>query len=123
MFFFFNDTATTWIYTYCHTRSLPTLFRSPENRDCLIEIGVSAHFITCSGGIMGTSAFIPLWKPARSLAIMGFSAALFFPFGLTGPFALFLPTLGADRKSVVVGKSVSVRVDPGGRRIIKKKKR
>src|SRR3546814_6796312 len=26
-----------------------------------------------------------------------------------------------DRKSVVAGKSVSVRVDPGGRRIIKKK--
>src|SRR3546814_17124849 len=29
----------------------------------------------------------------------------------------------ADRKSVVSGKSVSVRVDLGGRRIIKKKKR
>src|SRR3546814_14746354 len=29
---------------------------------------------------------------------------------------------GADRKSVVEGKSVSVRVDLGGRRIIKKKK-
>src|SRR3546814_16196703 len=29
----------------------------------------------------------------------------------------------ADRKSVVEGKSVSVRVDLGGRRIIKKKKR
>src|SRR3546814_13980438 len=28
-----------------------------------------------------------------------------------------------DRKSVVSGKSVSVRVDPGGRRIIKKKKK
>src|SRR3546814_14563911 len=28
-----------------------------------------------------------------------------------------------DRKSVVAGKSVSVRVDHGGRRIIKKKKR
>src|SRR3546814_12744508 len=28
-----------------------------------------------------------------------------------------------DRKSVVWGKSVSVGVDPGGRRIIKKKKR
>src|SRR3546814_20841438 len=28
----------------------------------------------------------------------------------------------SDRKSVVSGKSVSVRVDPGGRRIIKKKK-
>src|SRR3546814_17353031 len=30
--------------------------------------------------------------------------------------------LAADRKSVVEGKSVSVRVDLGGRRIIKKKK-
>src|SRR3546814_15999443 len=28
----------------------------------------------------------------------------------------------ADRKSVVTGTSVSVRVDPGGRRILKKKK-
>src|SRR3546814_19038196 len=28
-----------------------------------------------------------------------------------------------DRKSVVSGKSVSVRVDPGGRRIIKKKRK
>src|SRR3546814_18562901 len=31
--------------------------------------------------------------------------------------------LSADRKSVVSGKSVSVRVDLGGRRIIKKKQR
>src|SRR3546814_15277590 len=30
-------------------------------------------------------------------------------------------TFGSDRKSVVQGKSVSVRVDLGGRRIIKKK--
>src|SRR3546814_13129596 len=32
-------------------------------------------------------------------------------------------SLSKDRKSVVWGKSVSVRVDLGGRRIIKKKKR
>src|SRR3546814_20906292 len=32
------------------------------------------------------------------------------------------PANGEDRKSVVSGKSVSVRVDLGGRRIIKKKK-
>src|SRR3546814_15679619 len=31
------------------------------------------------------------------------------------------PELGRDRKSVAQGKSVSVRVDLGGRRIIKKK--
>src|SRR3546814_14459451 len=34
----------------------------------------------------------------------------------------FEPDRRADRKSVVSGKSVSVRVDLGGRRIIKKKK-
>src|SRR3546814_15683484 len=33
-----------------------------------------------------------------------------------------LSSVPLDRKSVVVGKSVSVRVDLGGRRIIKKKK-
>src|SRR3546814_15851432 len=33
------------------------------------------------------------------------------------------PNMRLDRKSVVSGKSVSVRVDLGGRRIIKKKKR
>src|SRR3546814_19486639 len=32
------------------------------------------------------------------------------------------PVVGTDRKSVVSGKCVSVRVDLGGRRIIKKKK-
>src|SRR3546814_11773110 len=40
--------------------------------------------------------------------------------GLLGP---VLEPREGDRKSVVSGKSVSVRVDLGGRRIIKKKKR
>src|SRR3546814_19759407 len=35
----------------------------------------------------------------------------------------FTKAPGGDRKSVVEGKSVSVRVDLGGRRIIKKKKK
>src|SRR3546814_19963524 len=39
-----------------------------------------------------------------------------------GPLSDHLAYLTADRKSVVEGKSVSVRVDLGGRRIIKKKK-
>src|SRR3546814_13098572 len=34
-----------------------------------------------------------------------------------------MPVADGDRKSVVEGKSVSVRVDLGGRRIIKKKKK
>src|SRR3546814_19136442 len=46
------------------------------------------------------------------------------PFGLFLAFAgvEVLPRFGRDRKSVVLGKSESVRVDLGGRRIIKKKK-
>src|SRR3546814_21134058 len=41
--------------------------------------------------------------------------------GAPTPITLFIGT-APDRKSVVSGKSVSVRVDLGGRRIIKKKK-
>src|SRR3546814_10934265 len=37
--------------------------------------------------------------------------------------AAVAPRSAGDRKSVVLGKSVSVRVDLGGRRIIKKKKK
>src|SRR3546814_20010404 len=40
-----------------------------------------------------------------------------------GNFHVRKHTIDIDRKSVVKGKSVSVRVDLGGRRIIKKKKR
>src|SRR3546814_19665482 len=42
--------------------------------------------------------------------------------GLESVLAMLLPQR-QDRKSVVEGKSVSVRVDLGGRRIIKKKKK
>src|SRR3546814_15499875 len=36
---------------------------------------------------------------------------------------VLLESLARDRKNVVKGRSVSVRVNPGGRRIIKKKKK
>src|SRR3546814_20502803 len=39
-----------------------------------------------------------------------------------GPSLVVFPHLPRDRKRVVSGQSVSVRVDLGGRRIIKKKK-
>src|SRR3546814_14810425 len=57
-------------------------------------------------------------QPARLASAI--SASL----SLTSQVALKESTLGRvslDRKSVVLGKSVSVRVDLGGRRIIKKK--
>src|SRR3546814_14278306 len=55
-----------------------------------------------------------IWRPHATQNIV---------FRLSG--ATLLPGAGfrdLDRKSVVKGKSVSVRVDLGGRRIIKKKK-
>src|SRR3546814_20770182 len=67
--------------------------------------------------ITGT-AYIPLAVPSdlenELLRICGKAAAIENPFEQS----LFLL---ADRKSVVSGKSVSVRVDLGGSRIIKKK--
>src|SRR3546814_13829311 len=42
-------------------------------------------------------------------------------FGDASPWMLIALTLAIDRKSVVSGKSVSVRVDIGGRRLITKK--
>src|SRR3546814_11418368 len=39
------------------------------------------------------------------------------------PYVVFTAAGGADRKSVVEGKSVSVRLDLGGRRLMKKKKK
>src|SRR3546814_14936732 len=42
--------------------------------------------------------------------------------GVATPTAVNRKDIGGDRKSVVEGKSVSVRVGLGGRRIIKKKK-
>src|SRR3546814_13620454 len=49
--------------------------------------------------------------------IAGLDEGLLHQFSLLGWSALIA---GADRKSVVSGKSVSVRVDLGGRRILKK---
>src|SRR3546814_11411884 len=57
--------------------------------------------------------------------VTGPSAAEVFatPAGALPPGASATPVAAGDRKSVVEGKSVSVRVDLGGRRIIKKKNR
>src|SRR3546814_11382074 len=66
-----------------------------------------APLIFCSQGMEAGSFAFPI-DMARAFAPLRPHAVL------SGP------TL--DRKSVVYGKSVSVRVDPGGRRILKKKR-
>src|SRR3546814_14690465 len=59
-------------------------------------------------------------------ALMGDPTGLTMPVAMEelfwGDAGIALSIFGSDRKSVVSGKSVSVRVDLGGRRIIKKKK-
>src|SRR3546814_13226364 len=58
---------------------------------------------------------------AKSLIDEGYHPlTMYFPLVVHGAM-LIEPTETEDRKSVVLGKSVSVRVDLGGRRIIKKK--
>src|SRR3546814_19338539 len=102
------------------------------------------HGLTVGDGIFETLRATDrvVWAPSRHLARLRRSAAIL---GIEVPYSddelraamqavldthdLALVRVrvtvtagpGPDRKSVVSGKSVSVRVDPGGRRIIKKK--
>src|SRR3546814_17707120 len=74
---------------------------------------------------------LPIWKPDPQLVrvrvaldpdipiLRGTTATVQSSFTGTSTVALD----GGDRKSVVSGKSVSVRVDLGGRRLIKKKQK
>src|SRR3546814_14301510 len=82
--------------------------------------------------VPGEGSHVPLWILGSSLFGAQLAAALGLPYAFASHFApdaldealdiyrrQFKPS--EDRKSVVSGKSVSVRVDLGGRRIIKKK--
>src|SRR3546814_13964287 len=114
-----------------------TLFRSKENDKNGISREISPNPVArrtrndvCGGraGFGLARRFAPRHKPDRSgegVALMDGPATdrgearLFAGIELGGTKCIC--TL-ADRKSVVLGKSVSVRVDLGGLRIIKKKK-
>src|SRR3546814_16179127 len=80
---------------------------------------MSAHLLL---GIAGCELRLDHAAAAERLARQVLAGSLYTPqrVGL-GVLALARSRLG-DRKSVVLGKSVSVRVDLGGRRIIKKTK-
>src|SRR3546814_12886981 len=76
----------------------------------LVQIGQDAQMVTSAAREFG-----------RELAI--FLAILWLALSLAAWAQVALGLRPLDRKSVVQGKSVSVRVDIGGRRIIKKKKK
>src|SRR3546814_20029476 len=78
-------------------------------RCCCQRSAMAACRKKCSGDFRSCAAFtMKLQSAARSVGSFRSKDGLFRP--------------ALDRKSVVSGKSVSVRVDLGGRRIIKKKK-
>src|SRR3546814_15806949 len=74
-----------------------------------------------------THAGFATWRALIDICLaIGDGSGIGFATGVTALAALRLRqngiNAGADRKSVVYGKSVSVRVDLGGRRLIQKKK-
>src|SRR3546814_11248670 len=85
------------------------------------------RFVTTPSGPQPGGAFgygAGFWLLAKS---EGVPADAFGGFGNRGQYMVVIPSRAlvivrpGDRKSVVSGKGVSVRVDPGGRRLIKKK--
>src|SRR3546814_15206453 len=72
-----------------------------------------AVFSSCSLRTVPRTPFINLLELSPPKALANSTASLITTFG---------GAIWLDRKRVVSGKSVSVRVDLGGRRVIKKKK-
>src|SRR3546814_9401704 len=83
------------------------------------------------GGLLGTLLTIPAAKqlgrkPMFAIYFAVATFSIFITFGAPLPpqmrlYSYFLIGLSVDRKSDVEGKGVSVRVDLGGRSVIKKK--
>src|SRR3546814_18501735 len=94
-----------------------TLFRSSSRTfgsSALNSSGIDRSGYTFSGLVNGGSGRIYGLEAAAQLQLEPWTESLGLP-NFMGGFG--------DRKSVVSGKSVSVRVDLGGRRLINKKKK
>src|SRR3546814_15211063 len=119
LLFFFNVTATTEIYTYGHTLSLHDAlpicagFAIGLNRRqwAFVHAQLGRRTARSGPGIVVAVRTLARLRQGRARRTQGRPCHL----ERTRSRAI-------DRKSVVSGKSVSVRVDIGGRRIIKKKK-
>src|SRR3546814_15020950 len=138
--FFCNVTATTEIYTYGHTLALhdalpisaavmgqvaDEVFAIERHEELaslakrrMESLGYDNVTIIHGDGTKGLPASAPF--DAIIAAASGPDVPKELTRQLTIGGRLVMPV--GDRKSVVEGKSVSVRVDLGGRRIIKKKK-
>src|SRR3546814_12979848 len=94
----------------------------------IVGIG-SNYFADFTSALIGEEVSIEQAVSLMLASLALFGLAIFGP-AIASGLVSGAPQLGAgsvvattaDRKSVVSGKSVSVRLDPGGRRIIKKKK-
>src|SRR3546814_11924951 len=80
--------------------------------------GTTGHLSSCHPGLELGSRFLPRPRRGSKSRVVGRAT----PAGRVRRFNRGLSTLIPDRKRVVEGKSVSVRVDLGGSRIIKKNK-
>src|SRR3546814_18783171 len=111
-----------------------TLFRSAwaSASTRLITIGGSSTMKSASTGAsfsrtwrtFSASSIGRSWDDRKTVSAAAEPAAIMRPAANAAapPHALGIFVIASDRKRVVKGKSVSVRVDLGGRRIIKKKK-
>src|SRR3546814_20786554 len=79
-----------------------------------ISLSVPIFAVIFAAILLGEATGWQRW----SAVILGFVGVLV----VLDPLSSFAGGFGGDRKSVVSGKRVSVRVDLGGRRIIQKKK-
>src|SRR3546814_13016874 len=107
-----------------------TLFRSAEARVCfrsdgrMTTFGVTGfdHIVLCVRDVAATRDF---YERVLGMAVReerpGKYSLQFGEGKISLQNAASSPAIARDRKSVVKGKSVSVRVDLGGRRIIQKK--
>src|SRR3546814_19642575 len=131
LFFFVNDTATTEIYTYRHTLSLhdalpispmsigPTSGARPPR--CWAARGLPATAAASKNSSMERPSTPPI---PRHISPAWRSSGSDEQGQMSKESSMASPSPSKkDRKSVVSGKSVSVRVDLGGRGIHKKKKK
>src|SRR3546814_14022770 len=122
--FFFKDTATTEIYTYCHTLSLHCALPIFDNllreahaiaNPVMLHVATADHFVAPDV----QKAMHEGLDNHPKVTIHDYSG---LDHGFAAEFGKRRDEEGAqlDRKSVVSGTRVSVSVDLGGRRFIKK---